>query len=146
MTQMWFNHTNMKLFSQSTGILYNQLASTCGMTLCKWHILVTHMSTSQLQECSCCTNFLPTPNSPLASHLIDRQVCLVKVYVCCCNPRLPTTFALMWHSHTLGTDCHTGCAAGGTWQGVVYGNWWINVCICLCMSSLWRTHGVYMCV
>lgn len=40
-------------------------------------------------------------------------------------------------SHTLGTECHTSCAAWGAWQGVVYENCRASVRICMC---------VYLCV
>ena len=57
-----------------------------------------------------------------------------------CADRLICNVCACGISHTLGTECHTSCAARGAWQGVAHMEWWAPACVPLWQS--WKGGGV----
>ena len=56
-----------------------------------------------------------------------------------CADRLICNVCACGISHTLGTECHTSCAARGAWQGVAHMEWWVPACVPLWQS--WKGGG-----
>lgn len=62
-----------------------------------------------------------------------------------CTDRLICNVCACGISHTLGTECHTSCAAQGAWQGVVRMEWWVPACVPLRQSWWARTRSLCEC-
>lgn len=60
-----------------------------------------------------------------------------------CTGRLSCNVCTCGIYHTLGTECHTSCAAWGAWQDVEIENCWISVCVCV--SILGSHDYVWVC-